>query len=68
MMLLMVVITCSDKEILQDFPNYRLPNFVTVEEMQSLLGKSFLYYPSVARFSVSDSFLDGMFGEEPAYI
>lgn len=67
-MLLMVVITCSAKEILQDFPNYRLPNFVTVEEMQSLLGKSFLYYPSVAKYSVSDSFLDGMFGEEPAYI
>ncbi len=58
----------SAKEVLQDYSEYRLPNFVTVEEMQSLIGNTYFYYPSFARYSVSDSFLTGMFGDNPAFV
>lgn len=66
-----MVLSCicaNAKEVLQDFPEYRIPNYTSVEEMQSLIGKTFFYYPSVARFSVSDHFLTGMFGDKPAWI
>lgn len=56
------------KEVIQDYPEYRIPNLVSVEDMQSLLGKTYFYYPSFARFSVSESFLTGMFGDNPAFV
>ena len=70
--LLFVVITMKAQvlPILQDFPEYRIPNYVTVEEMQSLIGKTYFYYPSVSKYpSLNDeTFLTGMFGDKPANI
>ncbi len=69
--LLFIAITMkAELPVLQDFPEYRIPNFVTVEEMQSLIGKTYFYYPSFSKYSSinDDSFLTGMFGDNPANV
>lgn len=65
---LLFAIAVKALPVLQDFPEYRIPNYVTVEEMQTLIGKTYFYYPSVTKFALinDDSFLTGMFGDEPA--
>lgn len=65
---LLFAIAVKALPVLQDFPEYRIPNYVTVEEMQALIGKTYFYYPSVTKFALikDDSFLTGMFGDDPA--
>lgn len=63
-------VNINANEVHQDFPKYRIPNYVTAEDMQSLIGQTYFYYPTISKFALigDNTFLTGMFGDQPAFI